>query len=524
MNQSKKMMNHVISYIAVFSLLFNYISCVSLPPAYKLGCVALANKKIYCYGGATKPPGSTYASVYNDQKLYNDLYSLDVSQPLNMNSSNTNWQLIPAPSDFAQEARADFAMVAFNDTGFIISSGNGPSTDFSNPGLVNVTVKYNTETSSWKAVKSLNPLAPKMNISLDTQTFGSRAVKYNDTGIFFSGGNSPNNNTIIQADTQLVTYEAESPDWATVMVTTIVIKPGPFITPLTSRIFHHALATSRNGFVYFFGGAIPQNNTNNFGYQDNLGLYTFKSLLTFAPPVNNSFKITDCSNSQQIPEGRQMHTATPIPNTDNILIYGGRNDQGALPDFCWIFQVTDKVYQQCKITNQGSGPRYGHAAVMVGADSLYIIGGADVSDNQQGDVHILNVTSMTWINGSYTNTVDQDAAASQNSGSTALSAGAIAGAVIGSVAGVAIIIAGAVFFYLSRKKKKMYEAGDAPQGFNTDITPVMVDVKNDHDIYSETKTEVTSPTAVGSVHTFKPDLGNYENVSTSATSEKPNMY
>jgi hypothetical protein len=76
---------------------------------------------------------------------------------------------------------------------------------------------------------------------------------------------------------------------------------------------------------------------------------------------------------------------------------------------------------------------------MVGNDSLYIIGGIDGSGVTQKDVHILNVTSMTWLNGSATNTYDQtiDAASSSaSSSSSSLSGGAIAGIVIGTVAAV----------------------------------------------------------------------------------------
>ncbi|CAO3627138.1 unnamed protein product [Cunninghamella echinulata] len=163
---------------------------------------------------------------------------------------------------------------------------------------------------------------------------------------------------------------------------------------------------------------------------------------------------------------------------------------------------------------------------MIGTESLYIIGGTDVKGNVYGDVNILNVTSMTWINGTFTNTYEQDlAAAAGSNGSSGLSGGAIAGAVIGGIAGAAIIIAGAVFFYLSRKKKKMYEAGEAPQGFNTDIAPAGFNERyQDNTNHSESATEVTSPTAIGSVHTFKPDAGNYDQVSAAVQNEKPHMY
>jgi hypothetical protein len=83
---------------------------------------------------------------------------------------------------------------------------------------------------------------------------------------------------------------------------------------------------------------------------------------------------------------------------------------------------------------------YIYIAVFVGNDTLYILFGADSNHQIVNDVHILNVTSMRWLDATANSTVDtgsggQDSKANQDS-SPSLSPGQIAGIVIGVVAGV----------------------------------------------------------------------------------------
>jgi hypothetical protein len=78
--------------------------------------------------------------------------------------------------------------------------------------------------------------------------------------------------------------------------------------------------------------------------------------------------------------------------------------------------------------------------VIVGSDTLYVIGGIDGEGTAQGNIHVLNVTTMTWLrNDGFTNTYDQNVTVPHVEGVRAgLAAGAIAGIVIGCVAAVSL--------------------------------------------------------------------------------------
>ncbi|KAI8078849.1 uncharacterized protein BX664DRAFT_40139 [Halteromyces radiatus] len=462
--------------VFIITLCFICVQSDSLPPLYKHGCVILANQKIYCYGGANRQGNAGFSNQtlsWFDSEIYNHHVYLDVSKPLNVSSANTQWQPIPPPSNnFQLEPRSDFAMVNHNDTGYTIIGGSGPSTNHGDQSLINITTTYDSILNAWKTIKPSNTSAPTWNMSMEVQTFGVRAVKVNSTQFFIAGGVPPNNNTIIEANTTYV----EDPNWGTMNVFTDPITSGGNLFPETSRIYRPALATSRDGNVYIFGGAQPFNVTDNRDYMTLREYYVFDDTIVWYPFKNQSFNTVKASNPDSVPTPRELHTATSIPNTSTMLLYGGVLSDGASRDFCYTYDTASGIWTIANFTNgDGAGRRYGHQVVMVGNDLLYIIGGIDITNTVQNDVHILNVTSMTWLNGSYTNTYDQMNGISSSSddnsnnnngnGSSSLSGGAIAGIVIGCVAALALGTAAAVIFYMQRKRKELLASGAAPAGF-----------------------------------------------------------
>ncbi|KAI8078847.1 uncharacterized protein BX664DRAFT_318186 [Halteromyces radiatus] len=451
---------------------------------YKVIHYLRSTNMIYCYGGANRQGNSGLSNQtlsWFDSEIYNHHVYLDVSEPLNVSAANTQWQPVPPPSNnFQLEPRCDFAMINHNDTGYTIVGGAGPSINHGDQSLVNITVDYNADLNIWGSIKSLNDSQPTLNMSMEIQMFGTRGVKITNSQYMIAGGIPPNNNTVIQSNSSYVDVEAEDPTWAQMTSYTNPITRGGNLLPEPSRVYRVALATSSNGNVYLFGGTRPMNATENYDYVNNLGYYTFDSLLVFYPSQNQTFNVITPSNPDNAPSIRELHTVTSIPNTNKMLLYGGVND-GANSDFCYTYDTVSGLWNVANFTNgDGAGRRYGHQAVMVGNDLLYIIGGIDITNTVQNDVHILNVTSMTWLNGSYTNTYDQmNSASSSNnnnnnngSGSSSLSGGAIAGIVIGCVAAVALGAAAAVIFYAQRKKKKSLSSGAAPAGF-APTTPSM---------------------------------------------------
>ncbi|KAI8078845.1 uncharacterized protein BX664DRAFT_342851 [Halteromyces radiatus] len=521
-----------------FNLLILIITLVhlvksdSLPPVYKHGCVILANQKIYCYGGANRQGTASNSNATlssSDSQIYNHHVYLDVSKPLNVSGANTQWQPVPTPNNaFQLEPRADFAIVNHNDTSYIIAGGSGPSTNHGDQSLVNITTRYNADTNTWGIIASKDPSAAKMNITMDVQMFGGRGVKVTNTQFMIAGGIPPNNNTVLPANTTYVEVDAADPTWSTMQVWVDPITRGGNMFPEPARVFRHAMATSSNGNVYFFGGVRPVNATQNYDYMNNLGYYGFDALLVWYPAQNQTFNVVKPSNPDNAPSLRQLHTVTSIPNTDKMLLYGGVNGDGANSDFCYIFETVSGLWTIANFTNgDGPGRRYGHQAIMVGNDMLYIIGGIDITNTVQNDVHILNVTSMTWLNGSYTNTYDQmNSASSSNNnngtGSSSLSGGAIAGIVIGCVAAVALGTAAAVIFYIQHKKKKLLSSGAAPAGFAPTTPPPN---NNNTKEYNTTYTPASPMSDDGSttLYSSQPGDGKYDHFPTSHV-EKPHLY
>ncbi|KAI8078846.1 uncharacterized protein BX664DRAFT_318185 [Halteromyces radiatus] len=473
---------HILIFIITFYLVHR-VQSDSLPPVYKHGCVILANQKIYCYGGANRQGNSGFSNQtlsWFDSEIYNHHVYLDVSKPLNVSAANTQWQPVSPPSSaFQLEPRSDFAMINHNDTGYTIVGGAGPSINHGDQSLVNITVDYNADLNTWGSIKRRDD-QPKLNVSMEIQMFGTRGVKITNSQYMIAGGMPPNNNTVIQTNSSYVYVESADSNWGTMKVYSAPLTRGNDLLPEPSRVYRADVATSSNGDVYLFGGMLALNATENYDYMNPRGIYTFDTLYVFYPSQNQTFGLVKASNPDNAPSTRELHTVTSIPNTDKMLLYGGVTDDGANPDFCYTFDTVSGLWSVVNFTNgDGAGRRYGHQAVMVGNDLLYIIGGIDITNTVQNDVHILNVTSMTWLNGSYTNTYDQTNSASSSnnnnnnngSGSSSLSGGAIAGIVIGCVAAVALGAAATVIFYMQHKKKKSLSSGAAPAGFAPTTPP-----------------------------------------------------
>jgi hypothetical protein len=73
--------------------------------------------------------------------------------------------------------------------------------------------------------------------------------------------------------------------------------------------------------VYFFGGLLPLNATNNYNYKDNMGYYGFDSLLTFYPLKNQTFDTVKPSNLDFAPAERQLHTVNAGKETLPFFIF-----------------------------------------------------------------------------------------------------------------------------------------------------------------------------------------------------------
>ncbi len=87
-----------------------------------------------------------------------------------------------------------------------------------------------------------------------------------------------------------------------------------------------------------------------------------------------TWKLVNCKDSST-PPSRQGHTATLIPTTSYIVVYGGQS-AGVLYNDVHILDVENMKWTKIDTSGDAPCPRYQHSAVYLPLDhSIYIYGG-----------------------------------------------------------------------------------------------------------------------------------------------------
>ncbi|KAI8340276.1 hypothetical protein BC941DRAFT_500812 [Chlamydoabsidia padenii] len=458
-------------YPWIFFLIIWSVHADTLPPTFLQGCDVLNHgRTILCFGGTTSS-----VDVWHQFQPTSQFYSLDVSQYLTPDEAKSNWKPI-AVNDFTLEPRAEFAHAIVNNTMWFVTSGAGAGTNYTEPSLVNNTLLYDITTNQWHTYKASdigpsyfdNVVDPIINFTVSPvthQLLGASAcsMSNNKSGItpavFLAGGFSLSNLDLIDPNITSV-YDFVIPkdnQWKTLKVSGLE-KPAYFM-----RSFRESCAYTPKFRVLLFGGFAYQ-MPNMYPYYNNTDIDTYASPFLrkgFFDIQANTINITTLDKSQLVPSFRYWHTLTTIPKTGKMLMFGGVFDHMASRDYCLVYDSDKTFWSLCDFSQSpvpGPGPRYGHSAVMVGDDLLYILFGADFSHQLVNDVHILNVTSMIWLASNSNNTTTHNTTSpdlpSSTPSSPSLTAGAIAGISIGGVAGMALIVVGAIIYVCAKKRSK----------------------------------------------------------------------
>ncbi|CAO3627116.1 unnamed protein product [Cunninghamella blakesleeana] len=172
-------------------------------------------------------------------------------------------------------------------------------------------------------------------------------------------------------------------------------------------------------------------------------------------------------NSASIfPALRFWHSFTHVPGTNNILLYGGINIgnnigidiHGVCDDYFYKFDTVTIMWESITFDAKvGPGKRYGHSAI-INDNILYILFGANEAHVLQNSVHMLNLTSMSWIEAMKVET------------SSSLSPGAIAGISIGSIVAGSLLIGTIIFYVIRRKRIQGYQPPEKPEFLNHNNT------------------------------------------------------
>ncbi|KAI7856582.1 hypothetical protein BDC45DRAFT_58916 [Circinella umbellata] len=223
------------------------------------------------------------------------------------------------------------------------------------------------------------------------------------------------------------------------------------------RMSHEAVRIGSN--IYYIGGTYAE------------------TISSYREAPMNSIIIYDTDKSQwstqttngPVPTTRIRHSATLIPSTGQIVLFGGQspfNNTIFREDYFFILDTKNSMTWSTRGIGE-EGPSfngtgiYGHSAVLV-ENNLFILFGRSNDGNlgiTANNILVMDVNKWSWISSISAvapvdrsiNGLSPDSPPDSNNSSD--NKGAIAGAVVGALAGVSII-AGAIFFFIRRKRNQ----------------------------------------------------------------------
>ncbi|KAI8098312.1 uncharacterized protein B0P05DRAFT_567672 [Gilbertella persicaria] len=236
--------------------------------------------------------------------------------------------------------------------------------------------------------------------------------------------------------------------------------------------------------------------SNGLGLADHSTCYlkACNCLVTFGgTPTGNPTDVTDAVNLYDLskrvwnvqgiqtpagasaPGARRLHTANCLD--DLMIVYGGGTNQPADTDV-WVLNATSyptMTWQRITMANQTQGPnsRMGHSAVLDKPNKkIYIFGGWGLSASNDSNMYVLDYVNWGWTRIATTgyphdalpninSTTSNDPTGNEQQATNKLSAGAIAGAAVGSALGLILIAAIIAFLFIRKKRRQQQQDKDA---------------------------------------------------------------
>ncbi|ORX48237.1 hypothetical protein DM01DRAFT_1348266 [Hesseltinella vesiculosa] len=217
-----------------------------------------------------------------------------------------------------------------------------------------------------------------------------------------------------------------------------------------TRTDHTATLAADGSAIYIIGGlTVPAFGANPI-YQP---IPADLNIWSFNLASSQWQALTPKLSSPDIGEGRSIHTATLLPNSTNILIFGGyrNSDFNAPGDYALIYDYAQNTLSDARpnIVKQNLNDIHSNSAVLytrpTGESFIFFLFGAPSTGRMVGRVDILNITTpskMAWLTNNNspppnTNPQGNDSQGNNSaSGSSSLSSGAIAGIAVGSAVAV----------------------------------------------------------------------------------------
>ncbi|KAK4509886.1 uncharacterized protein ATC70_007190 [Mucor velutinosus] len=420
----------------------------------------LLGDSIYCYGG-----------LLMGNAMDTNIYSLPLTN-LSNNKSMINlaktWNLINHTNTrYVLEGRRRANSAVYNNNSLFITGGY----TYNGTIITNQTIVYNRNTNTWQTLSTY----ADANTSSIRQIYNAAAVNLApiENTIALYGGVTEypikNTTTPIQIDSSnqtvmhegyssIVNFNYDGNQWL----------PRSPQTNIPAMLYSAQTVTfnPKTGLIYYLGGfyyTSPDYTKENKQDYKSANVFDTSSASWSSPRLGGPD-----------PSPRMFPTATLLPNSNDILLFGGTStgQTVAFIDFCYTLNLDTYRWTRQNINTVGaaSAPRFAHSAVLVNT-TLFIMFGLAVYNNPLDDILVMSVNDVnnlyfpdtfpyieeikpvTSSNGTIT-------AESATNSSSSLSTGAVAGITFACVIIGLGVIAAAIFFYIRKKradKKKMDE-------------------------------------------------------------------
>ncbi|KAI9277608.1 hypothetical protein BY458DRAFT_504591 [Sporodiniella umbellata] len=326
---------------------------------YNGGC-AYVNPHLYCYGGTS------------DQRPTSDHYRLDLDQDFVVKNNLDRWQLLNHPIGFELEPNSLFTITAFNQS-FMIHGGLGYGS--TQRYVKNSTTLFDTTQQTWKTIGD--------NQTLRTRE-GTATLDPSTGHIWMWGGLSDNTSSVNYTKTgyqnSWTVFDTGNMSWTTVNQTHL---PRP-------RLEHTATLTESG--IYFLGGLeVTESHSVRPAPMSEILKYDVK---------NATWSLLKTS-TLLVPSPRRLHSATAIPGTDLILVYGGSATDvpRVLTDYVYLLNTTSLTWSvpNLGLSELGAGPRFGHSAVLYQHATLFFLFGVDSLGLARNDYFVLDLAHLRWL-------------------------------------------------------------------------------------------------------------------------------
>ncbi|CEP09407.1 hypothetical protein [Parasitella parasitica] len=415
------------------------------------------NEELLC-GGSDDPMSAALGILL----AYAYAQTLSLSNLPNSNGSSMNdlagsWMLVNhSNQEYQLEGRRKAAFTAHNNNTLFISGGYVSNlTDFDNQ-----TIAYNSDTNTWRTLRNYTDKSGGSQ-----QIYAATAISLTpaeNTIVMFGGCteypfytgsvdiDSLNNTVMREGFKSIKSFQYDHNQWVDRLQTNT---PSRFYAGQTATL------NPKTGLIYYMGGyyytapdySVP--NVQDYGtgiVQDYRSANVFNS--------NNGIWQTIELTGIKTPSPRLQPTATMLPNSNHILLFGGSQtgQNVACVKFCYTLDLDTHEWELR--TNEAlvtaDALRFGHSAVLVGT-SLFIMFGFTVYGKPLDSILVISVKDVNNLYFAKTFPYAEREFVPVTIASAGLSTGAIAG--IGVASGLAVVAAAVVCFLYIRKKKRQAE-------------------------------------------------------------------